>query len=117
VPGYHWDIPWTGPVGAPGIHAVKAALDALSNETTLHDILVHSVAFTGDVDTVAAIAVAAGSMHKDIDQNLNPALLRNLEGGKYGWRFLQALDAKLMKAFSLPVAPKPKATDFLDLLG
>jgi len=128
VPGYQWDIPWTGPVGAPGIHAVKAALDALVNEATLHDILVHAVAFTGDVDTVAAIAIAAASMHKDIDQNLNPALLRNLEGGKYGWRFLQALDAKLEKAFPLPTpkvkvdpdAPLPPGVvipfgDFLDL--
>lgn len=125
VPGYQWDIPWVGPVGAKGIHAVKAALDALSNNTSLHDILVHSVAFTGDVDTVAAISVAAGSMHKDIDQNLNPALLRNLEGGKYGWRYLQSLDAKLMKAFPLHVVKKaPEITvdatssqDFLDMFG
>lgn len=122
VPGHAWDIPWVGPVGTSGIHSVKAALDALTNEATLHDILVHSVAFTGDVDTVAAIAVAAGSMHKDIDQNLNPALLRNLEGGKYGWRYLQALDAKLMKAFPLPTVKKAPelaipVEDFMDLFG
>lgn len=56
------------------------------------------------------IAIAAASMHPDIEQNLNPALLRNLEGGKYGWRYLQALDAKLMKAFPLPVPKTPKLT-------
>ena len=116
VPGYQWDIPWTGPVGAPGIHSVKAALDALSNNTNLHDILVHAVAFTGDVDTVAAIAIAAASMHPDIEQNLNPALLRNLEGGKYGWRFLQALDVKLAKTFPMPVAPEPKKEPEVEII-
>jgi len=130
VPGYAWDIPWVGPVGIMGIHSVKAALDALSNETSLHDVLIHSVSFTGDVDTVAAISVAAASLHKDIDRNLDSTLLRNLEGGKYGWRYLQTLDAKLERAFPLPSKKADKGTkapknggaqessvDFLDIVA
>lgn len=101
VPGYQWDIPWIGPVGAPGIHAVKAALDALANETTLHDVLVHSVAFTGDVDTVAAISLAAASQHPDIVKNLAPELYDGLEDGKYGKKYITKLDARLTKRFPI----------------
>jgi hypothetical protein len=88
----------------------------------LSDILVRSVAFTGDTDTVATIAVAAGSMHPDIPNDLHDDLYRNIEGGKYGWRYLKALDAKLMKAFPLVVPKKapstePEANIIEDLFG
>ena len=99
---YDWETPWRGPVGNDGLQAVHAALTAIvESNGTLSDILIRSVAFTGDVDTVATIAIAAASMSKDIDHDLDDSLFRNLEGGKYGWRYLKSLDAKLMKAFPL----------------
>ena len=125
MPGYMWEVLHTGPVGNVGIPAVRAALSAIVNGTSLSDILVRSVAFTGDVDTVAAIAVAAASMHPCIESNLDEGLVRNLEGGKYGWRYLKALDVKLMKAFPLPPVNAPvklppmdiTSIDMLDLFG
>lgn len=100
---YDWSTPWVGPVGNNGIEAVHAAVTAISqSDGSLSDILVRSVAFTGDVDTVAAIAMAVASVNPDVVHNLPDSLTKNLEGGKYGWRFLKALDAKLMKAFPIP---------------
>lgn len=124
LPGYMWEVLHTGPVGNIGIQAVRAALSAIVNGSSLSDILVRSIALTGDVDTVAAIAIGAASMHPCITSDLDEGLYRNLEGGKYGWRYLKALDAKLMKAFPLP--PKLTANlvpldvmfiDMLDLFG
>lgn len=106
VPGYDWHEPWEGPVGNLGVEAVKAAVTALATSDSLSEILVNSVAFTGDVDTVAAIAMAAASflpasmMKPDIHSNL----YRGLETGPYGWSYLKKLDAALMAEFVPPVA-------------
>lgn len=111
VPGYRWEDPWTGPVGAPGMHSVRAALAALTEGTSLQDILVRCVAFTGDVDTVAAIALAAASMHPDITSDLHPNLYKNLEAGEYGWGYLKKLDDRLLQAFPLPQPPAQDVQD------
>lgn len=104
VPGYHWDIPWEGPVGAPGIHAVKAALTALVDAKTQTDLLKRCVAYTGDVDTVAAIAMAAGSFIPPwvLLADLHGDLCKGFENDPYGWSFLKKLDAALLKKFPLP---------------
>lgn len=110
---HKWDVAWTGPVGAKGLDAVHAAFTSIvGSNGTLSDILKRSVAWTGDVDTVAAIAMAAASVMPCIKQDLPDTLYRNLEGGKYGWRYLKALDAKLEKAFPIPVK-KPAKSDLI----
>jgi hypothetical protein len=53
------------------------------------------VAYTGDVDTVAAVALGAASCAQDVEQDLPQALLDGLEGGPYGKAYLSALDARL----------------------
>ena len=114
VGGYGWEEPWVGPVGNNGINAVRAALWAIVGDGVfMSTILKTCVANTGDVDTVAAIAMAAASMHPDIIKDLDPALGRNLEGGRYGWRYLQSLDVRLAKAFML--GRKPVAVVIPDL--
>lgn len=124
VPGYRWDDLWQGPVGAPGIQAVRAALTALVDGSSLSDILVRSIAFTGDVDTVAAIALAAASTHPSIRSDLHSDLYQGLENGAYGFSFLKKMDAALLKAFPLPTSVQEEPEDdtqdsspTLDLFG
>ncbi len=111
VPGYAWSIPWKGSVGSSGIAAVKAAVTVVSFGESLTDILRESVAFTGDVDTVACIALAAASLHPEIANDLPRVLYKNLEKGNYGLDFLKSLDARLAATFPLVV---PEVEDLTD---
>jgi ADP-ribosylglycohydrolase len=61
----------------------------------MSDVLRASVAFTGDTDTVAAIALAAAAVSREFDKDLPEVLLRNLEDGEYGKAYLQNLDRRL----------------------
>ena len=63
---------------------MRAALTALSTSTNLRDLLDASIAYTGDVDTVATIALGAGSCATDIEHNLPPELYETLENGPFG---------------------------------
>jgi ADP-ribosylglycohydrolase len=90
-----WSQPWTGPVGAQGWMSTRAALTALASSTSLREILRASVAFTGDVDTVATIALAAASCSRRVVDDLPAALYADLENGAYGRDFLDDLDARL----------------------
>jgi len=53
-------------------------------------------AFTGDVDTVAAIALAAASNSPEITHDLPQTLIDTLENQTYGKDYLIELDQKLM---------------------
>jgi hypothetical protein len=57
------------------------------------------IEFTGDVDTVAAIALAAGSCSTEIVQDLPAHLFETLESGPYGRDYIQRLDTQLMAKF------------------
>ncbi len=52
--------------------------------------------FTGDVDTVATIALAAGSFSDEIQQDLPKHLYSGLENGPFGRDYLQTLDEQLL---------------------
>lgn len=78
---------------------MRAALTALGSSLSLREILRAAVAFTGDVDTVATIALAAASRSPQVAQDLPPVLVTNLENGSYGWDYLRTLDARLLSAF------------------
>lgn len=112
LPGYDWVTPHTGPVGSSGIVAVKAALAAIVDGKDLSDILRRCIAFTGDVDTVAAIALCAASWSDEIDQTLPQVLLDTLENGTYGRDFLAKLDAKLVTRFPRPVLAQKPVVDW-----
>ncbi|QFZ22382.1 ADP-ribosylglycohydrolase family protein [Saccharothrix syringae] len=90
-----WARPWSGPVGAKGVMSVRAALTALAAGGSQSAVLRACVAFTGDVDTVATVALAAASWSAEIDADLPPVLVEGLENGPYGRDHLAAVDAQL----------------------
>jgi hypothetical protein len=55
------------------------------------------IAYGGDVDTVAAIAMGPASCCEEIEQDLPPQLVEGLENGRYGREYLAELDEKLLK--------------------
>ena len=60
VPG-EWAQPWQGTVKSKGWMSVRAAVTALTACDSMRELLRMCVAFSGDVDTIAAIALAAGA--------------------------------------------------------
>ncbi|QQP95072.1 ADP-ribosylglycohydrolase family protein [Lysobacter enzymogenes] len=95
VPG-PWDRPWHGKVGALGMDSVHAAVAALREHASMRELLRACIAFTGDVDTVATIALAAGAHSEEIAQDLPVSLYEGLENSRYGRDYLATLDARLM---------------------
>jgi ADP-ribosylglycohydrolase len=95
VPG-PWEGEWHGKVGHTGTMSVHAAVTAVRHSDGMSELLKSCVAFTGDVDTVAAVALGAASCSDEIEQDLPEGLLNNLENGPYGRGFLKELDARLM---------------------
>lgn len=93
---------WDGKVGSRGDGHVLAALTALVEHDTMEDILKACVAFTGDVDTVAAIAGGAACFSDEVSQTLPAGLVDNLEDGRFGRDFLTSLDERLMDKFPRP---------------
>lgn len=95
VPGL-WTRAHRGPVSVSGLDAVRAAVTAVARYDRLSDILTACIAFTGDVDTVAAIAMAAAAHARDIVQDLPAGLLEGLENGAFGRDHLARVDAALL---------------------
>lgn len=95
VPG-EWSRPWQGKVKSQGWMSVRAAITALQAADGMADLLRRCIAFSGDVDTVAAIALGAGSCCAEIAQDLPEQLIVQLENGPYGRDYLAALDARLL---------------------
>ncbi len=95
VPG-RWSTPWTGKVKAQGWMSVRAAITAIINNDSMSALLKACIQFSGDVDTVAAIALAAGSCSSEIAQDLPSHLFDALENGPYGREYIRSLDKQLM---------------------
>jgi ADP-ribosylglycohydrolase len=92
-----WAEPWHGKVKTKGWMSVRAAITALIASDSMTALLQRCVAFSGDVDTVAAIALAAGAHSIEIAQDLPENLVLQLENGPFGREYLIALDAALLK--------------------
>lgn len=95
VPG-EWSQPWQGKVKSKGWMSVRAAITAVMRNDSLSELLRDCIAFTGDVDTVSAIALAAASCSEEITQDLPTHLIVSLENGSYGKDYIIALDRQLM---------------------
>jgi ADP-ribosyl-[dinitrogen reductase] hydrolase len=91
-----WGTPWRGKVGSQGWMSVRAAITALLNSETMSELLQTCIQFSGDVDTVAAIALAAGSCSTEVEQDLPIHLVYALENGIYGREYIQHLDTQLL---------------------
>jgi ADP-ribosylglycohydrolase len=93
--GVDWTRPWQGKVGAKGEMSVRAALTALAAATSQSELLRACIAYTGDVDTVATIALAAASRTEEVTADLPAPLVAGLENGAYGRDHLRSLDVQL----------------------
>ncbi|MCE7010445.1 ADP-ribosylglycohydrolase family protein [Kibdelosporangium philippinense] len=91
-----WGRVWRGKVGSKGRMSVTAALTALAGNTTMSGLLRDCVAFTGDVDTVATVALAAASRSVEYTQDLPESLVEGLENGPYGREYLAQLNSRLL---------------------
>lgn len=95
VSGY-WATPWTGKVKSQGWMSVQAAVTAIMCNHSLSGLLHDCIAFTGDVDTVAAMALSAASWSPEIEPDLPDVLISGLESGAYGIDYLRRLDRQLL---------------------
>ena len=77
--------------------SVKAAITAIMPHQQLSLILKACIAFTGDVDTVATIALGAASCSPEIENDLPAPLLHRLERSQYGYDYLAELDRQLLE--------------------
>ncbi|MBD2198151.1 MULTISPECIES: ADP-ribosylglycohydrolase family protein [Calothrix] len=91
-----WSKPWEGKVKSKGWMSVRAAITAVIRNDSMSELLQDCIAFTGDVDTVATIALAAGSCSQEIAQDIPEHLVTGLENGTYGRDYLIELDKQLM---------------------
>jgi ADP-ribosylglycohydrolase len=91
-----WNRLWTGEVRSLGWMSVQAAITSIRRNSCMSDVLRSCVQFCGDVDTVAAIAMAAAAHSEEIAQDLPTKLVRALENGPYGREYLVRLDKQLM---------------------
>lgn len=94
-----WAEPWRGRVGSVASEAVRASITALASSATQAELLRKCVAYGGDVDTVAAIAMAAASLSHKYKADLPQALVTGLEDGEYGRSYLDEVDRLLAKRF------------------
>lgn len=91
-----WATPWQGKVKAKGWMSVHAAVSVIASSSSMSELLRTCISFSGDVDTVATIALAAGSHSAEIVQDLPQNLVLTLENRKYGRDYLAALDRQLL---------------------
>lgn len=96
-----WGDPFDEPVGHYGWQSVKGAMTAVTESSTLDELLVRCVSFTGDVDTVATIAMAAASWSKEYDRRIRSNLVNGLENGPFGRDYIIDLDLSLKQRFNL----------------
>ena len=87
-----WSKPWQGKVKSKGWMSASAAITAVIRNHSMSQLLQDCIAFTGDVDTVAAIALPAGSCSEEISQDIPDHLITGLENGSYGRDYLIQLD-------------------------
>ncbi len=99
VSGTDWATPYEGAVDEKGWMAVRAAITAITESNSMSDLLKRCIAFTGDVDTVATIAMAAATYCGEIKKDLSGKLVIGLEDGTYGRNYLIALDVLFERRF------------------
>ena len=96
---YQWSDEWQGEVPSAGIPTVKAVVTVVSRNDSLSALLKDCIAFKGDVDTVAAIALGAASASKSFVRDLPEFLERELEDGIYGRQYIEQIDSDLSELF------------------
>jgi len=95
IESWRWQDERAEKVGAAGWQSVAAAVSAIQRFDSLSDCLRWVVGLRGDVDTAAAICMAAASCSREIHQDLPAHLYTGLENGNFGRDYLLELDHKL----------------------
>ena len=93
----YWSLDWQAEVTMNSIETVEAVLTILTQETSLKSMLLKSVDFGGDVDTVASLTLAIGSEIKNVNNNLPKWLFDELENDNYGKDYLYKINQQLMQ--------------------
>jgi ADP-ribosyl-[dinitrogen reductase] hydrolase len=93
---HRWNEPYKGKVKSKGWMSVQAAITAVMRNASMSDLLKDCIAFKGDVDTVATIALGAAAHSKEVTQDIPQHLIDTLENGTYGRDYLMQLDKKLL---------------------
>lgn len=96
--GFQWNDNWCSQVACCGEETVNALLTTLKKSGSLREILINSVSFCGDVDTVAAIGLGVGSYCNEYSSDLPPFLYNQLENGNYGKAYLEKMDKLLAES-------------------
>jgi ADP-ribosyl-[dinitrogen reductase] hydrolase len=94
-----WAEEWSGEVGSKGWMSVSAAITAIAKSETHSSLLKSCVAFTGDVDTVAAIAFSAAFFCREIKPDLPIWMFDELENEDFGRDYLKSIDGQLSVLF------------------
>lgn len=95
VPGYDWNPNWQGKVPVHGINTVQAAVTAVCQSSSLSELLRKCVEFTGDVDSVATIALASASSNASFVRDISENLWNDFEPSRFGLRYLLDLDQRV----------------------
>lgn len=98
-----WFTPWKGFVSVEGMDCVKGAITAVQQSDSLSEILIRCVAFGGDTDTVASIALGIINTSNQFENDLSPALFHGLENNRYGYDYLLDTQGKLYGKYSKKV--------------
>ena len=93
---YKWNASWQQPVACCGNETTHALITVLSNSDSLKSVLINSVAFCGDVDTVAALALGIAAQSSQYQKDLPSFLFDELENGPYGKKYLSKLGCDLL---------------------
>lgn len=104
APSYPWIKEWDPrkfPKGVPchGPSTVHAAIHCLVESSSLSEVLVRAIGLYGDTDSVASLALAAGSLSWEIVNDLPAHLVKDFENGPYGLDYLAGLDQRLMAKY------------------
>ena len=99
LPFNDWNQDWVGRVSVKGIPCVRAAITAVKRNTKLSALLKECIAFSGDTDTVATIAMSAASCSPHYEKDLPDSLVVGLENESYGSKYLLGLDEQLLSKF------------------
>ncbi len=92
---HHWSQPYKGKVKSKGWMSVQASVTAVMRNDTMSALLKDCIAFKGDVDTVATIALGSACHSQEITQDLPQHLINTLENYTYGRDYLIHLDEQL----------------------
>lgn len=97
--GFRLRDDWKDEVECDAIQTLHAVHTALIRHNSMSSLLRDCVNFSGDVDSVAAIAMGIAAVSLDYTDDIPDVLRQGLEAGPYGQKFLLQLDDALQERF------------------